>query len=96
MLRWLGDTRMASRVLIAIGETEALLDHPVQAEDALREAIATLDGRHYEAEAREILADLAERAGDRTAAVENLRRAVEIYASGGNPRASVLAEKLAR
>ena len=59
LLRWVGDTRMAGRVFIALGETYAALERPAQAVAVLNEAVETLDGRHYEAEAREILAGRA-------------------------------------
>jgi hypothetical protein len=88
MLRWVGDARMASRALVGIGTAEAGLGRTADAARSLEEAIRQLEGLHYEAQAREILARLAEQAGDHPAAQLHLRQAAAVYASVGHPRAA--------
>jgi tetratricopeptide (TPR) repeat protein len=94
MLHWLGDSRMAARLLIAIGAAYVRLQRTQEAVTILSEAVRELEGRHYEAEARELLAGVAEQAGDHDGARGHLRRAWEIYRAGGHPRADELAELL--
>lgn len=93
-LRDLGDRRMTGRVLIAVGTAQAALGRPDDASASLREAIGLVGGLHYEAQAWEILAGIAEGSGDRAAARRHLREAVRIYASTGHPRAGEIAAGL--
>lgn len=93
-LRELGDRRMTGRVLIAIGTAQAALGRPDDASASLREAIELVGGLHYEAQAREILAGIADESGDRAAARRHLREAARIYASTGHPRAGEIAAGL--
>ncbi|MFD0319085.1 NB-ARC domain-containing protein [Streptomyces flavalbus] len=94
------DHRMAARVTAAIGVVHG---HLGQMEDGIRElgdAVRVLggvaNGTAYEAQARERLADLAERAGGRTALVrECLGRAADIHeALGDEERARELRRRL--
>ncbi|MFC5185136.1 hypothetical protein [Actinomadura harenae] len=89
--RSIGDTRMASRVLIALGGLHADGGDAATAIGLLEEAAAALDGVHYEAEARLLLAGLAD---DPDAAREHLRRALAIYRDAGDPRADDIARRL--
>ncbi|MDX6740144.1 AAA family ATPase [Actinocorallia sp. A-T 12471] len=88
--RALGDRRMAARAAVALA---GLLgkDGADEARDLLTEAIDELTGTHYEAGARELLADLTE---DSDAALAHLRRAVEIYRAEGDPRGDEVAARL--
>ncbi|MFJ2197219.1 NB-ARC domain-containing protein [Streptomyces violaceusniger] len=93
------DRRMAARASAAIGVVHGHLGETEEAIRELREAIRVLGedvgATHYAAEAREHLADVAERAGGREDLVRgNLRRAIEIYEATGNPRAETLRRRL--
>jgi tetratricopeptide (TPR) repeat protein len=94
MLRWVGDARMASRALVGIGTAEAGLGRTADAARSLEEATRQLEGLHYEAQAREILARLAEQVGDHPAAQLHLRQAAAVYASVGHPRAAEIDSQL--
>lgn len=85
-----GDARMKARTLIALASVLARLDRVGEAAELLDQAVAGLKGKHYEAEARELLADLAERTGDAEAAARHRLRAWQIYEAEGNPRADRL------
>uniref|UniRef100_UPI0025A1100E hypothetical protein n=1 Tax=Klebsiella pneumoniae TaxID=573 RepID=UPI0025A1100E len=64
--------------------------------EAIRVLGEEVGATHYEAEAREHLADVAERAGGHEELVrENLRRAIEIHETTGNLRAERLRGRLA-
>ncbi|MGY0062694.1 NB-ARC domain-containing protein [Streptomyces sp. LZ34] len=96
-LRGLGDVRMAARAQAAIGAAYEALGHTAEAVQALAEAARALraqEATHYEAQALETLADIAERAGDTDALRRHLRRAVEIHEAGGSPRAPELRARL--
>jgi len=95
MLRELGDRRMAGRALIAIGTAQAALHQAGDASASLREAIGLVSGLHYEAQAREALAVIAEESGDHAAARRHLQEAARIYAGTGHPRAGEIAARLA-
>lgn len=84
------DDRMAARARIALGSVLMNLRRSDEATALLEEAVTALEGKHYEANARELLAQLAAQAGDEDAATRHLRRAVEIYLAEGNPRADRL------
>ncbi|MGH3382145.1 MAG: hypothetical protein ACRDP6_46205 [Actinoallomurus sp.] len=84
------DGRMAARARIALGSVLMNLRRSDEATALLEEAVTALEGRHYEANARELLAQLAAQAGDEDAATRHLRRAVEIYLAEGDPRADQL------
>ncbi|WP_241827140.1 NB-ARC domain-containing protein [Streptomyces graminilatus] len=95
------DRRMAARVRAAIGVVH---DHLGETEDAIRElrgAVEALgaeaEGMQYEAQARERLADIAQRAGGRVELVrECLTRAVGIHeALGDHSRAAESRRRLA-
>ncbi|MER7875894.1 NB-ARC domain-containing protein [Streptomyces solisilvae] len=93
------DRRMAARVGAAIGVVHDHLGETEEAVRELREAIRVLgeeeDATHYEAQAREQLADIAGRTGECEDLVrEHLRRAVEIYEATGNRRAETLRRRL--
>jgi tetratricopeptide (TPR) repeat protein len=93
------DRRMAARVSAAIGVVHDHLGETREAIRELREAVRVLGeeegATHYEAQALEQLADIAERTGEREDLVrENLRRAVEIYEAAGNLRAETLRRRL--
>lgn len=93
----LGDPRMAARALAAVGTVRARLGQDQEAALALEEAARTLHGEeafHYEAQALEALADLEERRGDAASARARLVQALEIYESGGSPRADELRDRL--
>lgn len=94
MLYWIGDARMASRALIGIGTAQAGLGLTGDAARSLAEAARQLEGLHYEAQAREILARQAEQAGDHPAAQLHLRRAAAVYTRVGHPRAAEIARQL--
>lgn len=97
MFDWLGgEARMTARVWLAVGAVYVHLARTEEAVAVLTEAVRELAGRHYAAEARELLAEAAGQAGDTDGAREQLRCAWEIYRSGGHPRADVLAERLER
>lgn len=85
-----GDPRMKARTLIALGSVLSRLDRVGEATELLDQAAVELAGKHYEAEARELLADLAERTGDAEAAKRHRLRAWQIYEAEGNPRADRL------
>lgn len=93
-LRRLDDNRMAGRVLIAIGTAQASLGRAAEASASLQEALGLVRGLHYEGQAREALATIAEESGDRTAAREHLRKAARIYAETKHPRAAMIADRL--
>lgn len=91
------DGRNAARVLIDLGAAQDAAGRADDARASLDAAVTELaEGRytHYEAQAREVLAGIAERAGDHAAAQRHLRRAVAIHAEHGNPRAEQLAGRL--
>jgi tetratricopeptide (TPR) repeat protein len=93
LIQEIPDQRMADRALASIGTARARLGDTAGAVVVLREAIEGLvAGQHvyYEAQAREALAEVAERIGDRTLRQENLRRALEIHAGFGSPRVADL------
>jgi tetratricopeptide (TPR) repeat protein len=94
MFRWLGHPRMPGRTLIAIGAAQAGLGLTADAASSLEEAVRELKGLHYEAQAMEKLARLAEQAGDHAAAQLHLCRAVAVYADVGHPRAAEIATQL--
>ncbi|GAA0925179.1 AAA family ATPase [Nonomuraea longicatena] len=87
LLSWYGDARMTARTRIDIGAALIRLDHDAEAVTILTGCVRDLDGKHYAAQALELLAELAERAGDRTGREGCLRAARAIYASVGHPRA---------
>ncbi|MFI2204863.1 NB-ARC domain-containing protein [Streptomyces sp. NPDC020192] len=92
------DERMAARALLALGRARAHRDEFDEAFRDLETAADTLRERRaysYEADAREALADLAERTGrhlDRVRAW--LTRALEIHEANGNRRADDLRRRL--
>ncbi|MFD4371124.1 NB-ARC domain-containing protein [Streptomyces sp. NPDC058486] len=91
----LDDRRMAARALADTGRVKARLGDTAGAVAALSRAAADLfEGRalHYEAQAREDLAELLEDPEEARAA---LRRALTIYEEGGSPRAAVVLARLA-
>lgn len=94
MLRDAGDGRMAGRALIAVGTAQASLGQASKACASLQEALGLLSGFHYEAQAREVLAGIAEDSGDHAAALEQLREAARIYGSTGHPRAAEITARL--
>jgi tetratricopeptide (TPR) repeat protein len=87
LLSWYGDARMTARTRIDIGAALIRLDHDAEAATILTGCVRDLAGKHYAAQALELLAELAERAGDRTGREGYLREARAIYASVGHPRA---------
>ncbi|WP_431047945.1 NB-ARC domain-containing protein [Streptomyces sp. P1-3] len=97
-LRGVGDVRMAGRALHAVGDVHVTLGQTDLAAIALSEAIDMLRqerSTHHEALARESLARLCAREGDRAAARDHWSRALEIYQAGGSPRAARVREALA-
>lgn len=87
------DERMAARARSAIGTTLHHLGRDDEAVTALEEAVhafGSVGARHYEAPAREALAELC--SGDQR--LRHLVRALEIYEEGGGPRVAVLRERL--
>lgn len=96
-LRALGDARMTARAQAAIGTAYEALGRTAEAVRALTEAARALRAEgatHYEAQALETLADIAERTGDAEALRRQLSRAVEIHEAGGSPRAPELRARL--
>lgn len=83
----LRDGRMAARTLVALGSALIHVDRLDEAGALLDEAVTALGDTHYEATARELLADIAARTGDESARMRHLGRACEIYDAEGNPRA---------
>ncbi|MGW2424811.1 NB-ARC domain-containing protein [Streptomyces sp. NPDC001709] len=92
------DARMAARALLALGRAHAHRDEFDEAFHALETAADTLKQRRaysYEADAREDLADLAERTGRHLDRVrEWLTRALEIHEANGNRRADDVRRRL--
>ncbi|MCB5907208.1 tetratricopeptide repeat protein [Streptomyces pinistramenti] len=91
------DRRMGARALAAIGGVQRGLGHTDEALRVLEEAVGMLRERgavHYEAHAREVLAEIAEEQGDREAWRRHVTRALEIYEAGGGPRAEDLRRRL--
>ncbi|MGW2651250.1 NB-ARC domain-containing protein [Streptomyces sp. NPDC001393] len=92
------DERMAARALLALGRAHAHREEFDAAFPALETAAQTLQERRafsYEADAREELADLAQRSGrhlDRVRAW--LTRALEIHEANGNLRADDVRRRL--
>lgn len=89
------DRRMAARARAAIGTAFHHLGRDAEAVTALEDAVLMLravGAVHYEAPAREALADLA----PREQRLAHSTRALEIYDEGGSPRADVLRERLSR
>ncbi|MBO0801600.1 MAG: hypothetical protein J2P25_00780 [Nocardiopsaceae bacterium] len=93
-LRGRGDDRMAGRALIAIGIAQASLHQVAEAAASLTEALDLVRGLHYEGQAREALAGIAEESGEHAAAREHLREAARIYGATKHPRAAAIAERL--
>ncbi|ASO21296.1 tetratricopeptide (TPR) repeat protein [Actinoalloteichus hoggarensis] len=94
----LGDRRMVGRVLIALGSLHLRLGEPDKASAELREAVELFEERgaiHYEAQARRVLADLAEERGDRAGARDQLGRVLAIEIETGGPDAAALRDRLA-
>ncbi len=90
----LDDHRMAARALADIGRTKARLGDADGAVTALVQAADDLkkgEAFHYEAQARE---DLAELLTDPEEARASLRRALTIYEEGGSPRAAAVLARL--
>ncbi|QUF05679.1 ATP-binding protein [Actinosynnema pretiosum subsp. pretiosum] len=93
------DTRMTSRVVMSLGVAYARLGDLAAARRKLEEAVlAFSDSRaaHYEAQAREALAQVAEQAGAVDVARENLERVVEIRRASGAPDLPRLEAELTR
>ena len=92
------DARMAARTVAARGRAHFHLGDLDSAARDLRRAADQLrdsDATHYEAQAREELADLLENSGGSDAEVRaQLERAWQIYHDGGSPRAAVLRARL--
>ncbi|MEH6373332.1 NB-ARC domain-containing protein [Streptomyces sp. KLMMK] len=94
------DSRMAARVMVAIGVVHEHLGDMDAAKRVLSDAVRELEAQqasHYEAQARVRFADLLERTdGAQDAVREHLTRAHEIYQAGGSPEAEMLTERLDR
>lgn len=91
------DQRMGARALAAIGEVQRHLGRSDAAVTALERAVDMLRERgavHYEARACETLAEIAGERGDRLLWRRYLTRALEIYETGGSPRADELRRML--
>ncbi|WP_049566546.1 hypothetical protein [Streptomyces sp. SBT349] len=91
------DRRMAGRVRVAIGTAHHALGEVAEARAALTHGAEDLHhegAAHYELPARELLAEIAERAGDTIALRAHLRRALEILEGGGSPRAKDVRARL--
>ncbi|MFP3987119.1 tetratricopeptide repeat protein [Streptomyces sp. E11-3] len=92
-----GDRRMGARAKAAIG---ACLRNLGQGEEAVTELTSAVEmlrevrAVHYEAPAREQLAELAGERGDLDSRREHLLRALEIYEEGGSPRADEVRRRL--
>lgn len=92
-----GDRRMGGRALAALGVALRSLGRTAGATDALERAVLMLrDCRavHYEAQAREVLAEIAGEREDFTARRAHLERALEIHSESGSPRAAELRAQL--
>ncbi|WP_461002416.1 ATP-binding protein [Streptomonospora sediminis] len=91
-----GDTRMAGRTLLALGRAHLNAGAADRARQTLEDAVAALGGGnpHYEARAREALADLLEAQGEDAAARPHLERALHLHTEHGSPRARELAFRL--
>lgn len=79
--------RMLARVRLSLSRVLSRLGRTDEAAALAETARLAVEGTHYEAEARELLARLFP---DSDAAPEHLRRAWEIYDAEGNPRADDL------
>ncbi|MHC0430637.1 hypothetical protein ACX6XY_10655 [Streptomyces sp. O3] len=93
-----GDRRMGARAKAAVGACLGNLGQGEQAVAELTSAVKMLretGAVHYEAPARERLADLAGERGEHGARREHLLRALEIYEQGGSPRADGVRRRLA-
>ncbi|MER7013532.1 tetratricopeptide repeat protein [Saccharopolyspora sp. NPDC000359] len=98
LVRAVPDQRMAGRAMAAIGTAHDVLGEGAKAVAMLQEAIeqlATGEDHFYEAQAREELAAVAARQGNRDLQRENLRRALEVHTGFGSPRIAELREALA-
>jgi tetratricopeptide (TPR) repeat protein len=92
------DPRMAARVQIRLGREQARAGAVVQALTALGEAVrffAEAKATHYETEALQALADVAEQAGDTDGARQALTRAAQILDAREDDRAAQVHERLA-
>jgi tetratricopeptide (TPR) repeat protein len=93
----LGDGRMGARALAALGTVRGHLGEMSQAVADLGQAADALCGlgaTHYEAQAREALAELLALQGETESCGRQLTRALEIYEAGGSPRARELRRRL--
>lgn len=79
--------RMLARVRLSLARVLSRLGRTEEAVSLAEIARRAVEGTHYEAEARELLAELS---SDTDIALEHLRRAWEIYDAEGNPRADDL------
>src|SRR5690606_4353097 len=92
------DERMAARVRTGLGDLRLKEKAYQQALPHFTAAIEALERRggnsHYEALARESLADALTALGLPGEAERHLRRALEIHREGGGPRARILERRL--
>jgi Tfp pilus assembly protein PilF len=82
-----GDQRMAARVMIGLGVIHARQGSLADARSELEQAVAEFahsGARHYEAEAREELAAVLQKAGDENSAREQQTRATELRSASGS------------
>ncbi|WP_017592535.1 tetratricopeptide repeat protein [Nocardiopsis potens] len=92
------DERMAARVRASLGDLHLKEGDPQRALPYFTDAISALERQggnsHYEATARESLADALTALGLRGEARRHLRRALAIHREGGGPRARDLERRL--
>ncbi len=91
------DERMAARAQASLGRARFRDGRAAEASAALNDAVHALSaGGHayYEADAREALAEVLQSLGLGTEARPHLVRALEIYRSGGSPRAREIESRL--
>ncbi|WP_189158596.1 NB-ARC domain-containing protein [Lentzea pudingi] len=93
------DERMAGRGSISLGVAHFRSGDTVAARRELERAVGVFTrskAAHYEAEAREVLAEVAEQEGDLHAARENLTRVLHIRRASGAPNLDGLVAHLRR
>jgi tetratricopeptide (TPR) repeat protein len=99
LLEEIDDQRMAGRGSISIGLAHLRCGNAAEARAELSQAVdffSSSEAAHYEAQAREALADVAVEAGDPEMAKEQLLRVLDIRKASGAPDVAALQERLRR
>lgn len=97
LLTEIGDKRMAGRGSISLGLAYLRCGNTTAAREELEQAVdffASSEATHYEAQAREALADVAVEAGDQELARAQLQRVLSIREASGAPDVDAVQERL--